>query len=361
LPTELPKTMKAIVKANPAPGLEIQDWPVPKIGANDALIRVTAAGICGTDVHILEWDSWARGRIKPPLVVGHEFVGTVAAVGHNVRHIRIGDRVSGEGHLVCGHCQYCRTGQGHICQTVQIIGVDIAGCFAEYLRMPAENLWPVPDSIPDPYAAVFDPLGNAMHTVMAAPVSGKTVLITGAGPIGLFAVAIAKVAGAVDVAVIEPNPFRRGLATKAGADLVLDPDDDDAETALLARTADMGPEVVLEMSGHPGAMRQAFRLVRNGGEVALLGIPREPVAVDWATDIIFKGITIHAVNGRRMYDTWYQCQAFLGRNPKMIEPIITHIVPMEDFQRGLDLIRDGKAGKIVMTIGERETAPGRGE
>ncbi|MCX7804041.1 MAG: L-threonine 3-dehydrogenase [Planctomycetota bacterium] len=348
--SRIPDRMKALVKTKAGPGLELTEVPTPEAGPSEALIRVRAAGICGTDVHIEEWNDWARGRIKPPLVTGHEFVGEIAALGRDVRHVRVGDRVSGEGHITCGHCQFCRTGQGHICQDVKIIGVDRDGCFAEYLVMPADNLWPVPDRIPDTLAAVFDPLGNAMHTVMVAPVSGRSVAIIGAGAIGLFAIAIARAAGASGVIAIEPNPFRRRLAAKVRADMVLDPTRDDVPALVGRETEGLGPQVVLEMSGHPDAIRLAFRLVRNGGDVALLGIPPGEVALDWARDVIFKGITIHAVNGRRMYDTWYQCQNFLLRDRLAVRPVITHVLPFENFRRGFELLHAGRAGKVVLAM-----------
>lgn len=342
--------MKALVKARCEEGLELQEVPEPKIGPHDALIEVRAAGICGTDVHIYEWDKWSRQRVRPPLVAGHEFVGTVAAVGRDVGHIKPGVRVSAEGHIVCGRCQFCRTGQGHICQNVHIIGIDRDGCFAEFLAMPADNLWPIPDDIPDRHAAVLDPLGNAMHTVMTAPVSAKSVLIIGAGAIGLFAVTIAKAAGASTVFVSEPNEMKRAIASRIGADTVVNPFEDDVQALVLEATEGLGAEVVLEMSGAEEGLKSAFRLVRNGGDVVLLGIPSAEVAVDWAKDIIFKGITIHAVNGRRMYDTWYQCQRFLLAGRMDIDPVITHTMPMEEFESAFAALLTGQAAKIVLTL-----------
>jgi len=345
-------TMRAVAKERPEPGLTLVSRPVPAIGPDEALIRVTAVGVCGTDFHIYSWDRWSQRRITPPLVVGHEFVGHVEAIGEAVRHVQVGERVSGEGHITCGHCRFCRTGQGHICRDVEIIGVDRDGCFAEFVRMPADNLWPVPPEIPDRFAAIFDPLGNAMHTVTAASISGRSVAVIGCGPIGLFSLAIARAAGAAFVAAVDPNPYRRGLAAQTKADLVLDPTTDDVEAMLRAETSDLGPEVVLEMSGHPDGLRQAFHVVRNGGDVVLLGIPSEPVAVDWAEDVIFKAITIHAVSGRRLYDTWYQCQGFLLRNRLHIEHLITHEFALEEFEEAFALMRDGRAGKIILRVAD---------
>lgn len=340
--------MQAIVKKKPEPGLSLAEVSEPSPGDDEVLVRVRATGICGTDVHIYDWDPWSQGRIRPPLVAGHEFVGEVAALGRGVRHLRIGQRVSAEGHITCGICEFCRTGQGHICRDVRIIGVDRDGCFAEYISMNAGNIWPVPEAIPDHVAATFDPLGNAMHTVMAEPPAGKTVLITGAGAIGLFAVAIARYAGAAGIAVIEPNPYKRRLAGEVGADLLLDPADPNVEEAVLAHTDGLGPQILLEMSGHPGAIGQGFRLLRNGGTACILGIPSSPITIDWARDIIFKGITIRAINGRRMFDTWFQSQNFMLRERAKIERLITHRLPFGDFQRGFDLLHAGEAVKVVL-------------
>jgi threonine 3-dehydrogenase len=342
--------MKAVRKMTAAKGLAMQEIPIPTLGPQDALIKIDAAGICGTDYHIYSWDKWSQNRIKPPLTLGHEFIGTVAKVGEEVHHITPGDRVSGEGHIVCGHCNFCRTGQAHICQTVEIIGVDREGCFAEYLAMPVDNLWPVPDEIPDKFASIYDPIGNAMHTVMSAHISGTSVLIMGAGAIGLFAVSIAKAAGASLVIVIEPNSYKSDLAKKGGADIVLNPMTDDVETAVMNATHKIGPEVILEMSGNPKAMKQAFQLLRKGGEICLLGLPSGDVPVDWSEEIIFKGITIHGITGRRMYDTWYQTHEFLLHHRDLIDAAVTHVLPFDQFQKGFDLMEKGDCGKVVLTF-----------
>ncbi len=359
-----PRTMRAIVKEKPGPGLMMKEVAVPEFGPAETLIRIRAVGICGTDLHIEVWDEWASSRIKTPRVIGHEFVGEVVSVGRDVEHVGPGTRVSAEGHLTCGHCPFCRTGQGHICRTVKIIGIDRDGCFADYLVMPADNLWPVPDSIPDHYAAVFDPLGNAMHTVMEAPPAGKSVLVMGAGAIGLFAIAIAKASGAAMIVAVEPNEMRRELAKKAGADLVFDPAEKALEEKVREETAGLGPEIVLEMSGNVKGFRQAFRLLRNGGHICLLGIPPGEVPLRWADDVIFKGITIHGVSGRRMYDTWYQCQTFLRHNRLTVDPLITHRLPARDFQEGFDLLKEGKAAKVVLEWDgndRRSPSPQQGE
>jgi len=342
--------VKAIVKSAPRKGFDFLEVPEPKIGPHDALIEVRAVGICGTDVHIYNWDEWSRSRVRPPLVGGHEFVGVVAAVGRDVRHIQPGVRVSAEGHIVCGRCQFCRTGRGHICQDVEIIGIDRNGCFAEYLAMPADNLWPIPDEIQDRSAAVLDPLGNAMHSVMAGSVSGRSVLIIGAGAIGLFAVAIARAAGAALVLVSEPNAFKREIATRVGADRVFDPGGEDLDGQVISSSEGLGPEVVLEMSGAAAGLEGSFRLVRNGGDVVILGIPSGEVSVNWARDIIFKGITVHAINGRRMYDTWYQCQRFLLSARMDIDPVLTHTLPLADYEQGFAALLAGEAAKVVLTV-----------
>lgn len=342
--------MKAIVKSLPEKGFQLQEIERPEICFhNDVLIRISAVGICGTDVHIYHWDEWAQSRIKTPLTAGHEFVGYVEAVGDGVQHVKIGDRVSAEGHITCNHCRFCRTGNGHICEDVEIIGVDRAGCFAEYLLMPADNLWPVAEGIPEKVAAVFDPIGNAMHTVMTVPISGKTVLISGCGPIGLFALAIAVHVGAASVVVIEPSAYKRELASRLGADLVLDPSDTGLNEIVHQKTEGLGPELFLEMSGAASALQSGFRMLRNGGDAVVLGIPHGDVAVDWP-EIIFKGLTIHAINGRRMYDTWYQSQTFLEKHLDSLLPVITHTFAFDDFQHAFDLIETGKAGKVVLTL-----------
>ena len=342
--------MKAIVKAGPGRGFELTEVPRPEIGVRDALIRVRAAGICGTDVHIYQWDAWSAGRIKPPVVGGHEFVGVVEAVGRDVVHIKPGTRVSGEGHITCGHCRFCRTGRGHICRDVKIIGIDRDGCFAEYLSMPADNLWPVPDEISDRHAAVFDPLGNAMHSVTSTEVSGRSVLVIGAGAVGLFATAIARASGAARVLVSEPNAMKRDIALQVGADMVFDPFDAVVEGPIMDATESLGPEVVMEMSGATEGLKDAFKLVQNGGDVVLLGLPPDKVAVDWSHDIIFKGITIHAVSGRRMFDTWYRSQRFLLSGRMDIDPILTHDIAMEDFETGFQALLAGEAVKVTMRV-----------
>ncbi len=342
--------MKVILKDKPSRGLTCKNIPIPEPGEHEVLLRVKASGICGTDVHIYDWDDWSSKRIHPPVVIGHELVGYVVELGKSVRHIDIGQRVSVEGHIACGHCEFCRTGQAHICRDVEIIGVDRNGCFAEYLCIDAGNVWPVPDAIPDHIAALFDPVGNAMHTVMAEPVAGKSVLITGAGAVGLFAAAIAKSSGASKIIMIEPNAYKRPKAREAGADSVFAPEDENLEDIVLSNTGGLGPQIFLEMSGHQDAITTGLHLLRNGGCACVLGIPPKPLTLDWANDIVFKGITIKAINGRRMYDTWFQTQNFMLRNQESINRLITHRLPFDHYESGFDLLHNGNAVKIVLEM-----------
>jgi threonine 3-dehydrogenase len=349
---KVPRTMVAVRKLKNEPGLWLQeDTPVPAIGPREVLVAVTHAGICGTDRHIYEWDAWSRSRVVVGITTGHEFVGRVAAVGSAVTRATVGQRVSAEGHIGCGVCQPCRTGNGHICEKVDILGIDTNGCFAHYVAVPEENLWPVHPDIPDHIAAIFDPLGNAMHTVMAAGVSGRSVLITGVGIIGLMAVTIARAAGAGKILVSDVSPRRLALAKSFGADVAFDSrDNDNWPKQARELTHDQGPEVLLEMSGHPKAIRQGFAALRNGGTAALLGLPAEPVALDLPNDIIFKGATVLGINGRRMFETWYQVENFLLSGRLNLEPIVTHRLPLAEFDRGLKLMQAGEAIKVVLEV-----------
>ncbi len=340
--------MRALVKPGPEPGFLLTEAPVPSIGPTDVLIRVEKAGLCGTDLHIYDWDSWAQQRIKPPLVVGHEFMGTVAAVGDAVRAVRVGERVSAEGHIVDLTCLLCRTGQAHICEHVQIIGVDRDGAFAEYVAIPSITCGGSIPAIPDVYAAIFDPLGNAVHTVMAAGVSVKSVAITGVGSIGLMAVAVARAAGATAVYAVDVNPAKLELAQKLGADATFLATQPDVVTAIRDRTRGDGVDVLLEMSGSGAAIDQGLRLLRNGGTAALLGIPSDRVSIDLAERIIFKGLTVLGINGRRMFETWYQTEALVKSGRVDPRAIITHVLPYDQFQRAFDLMSKGEAAKIVL-------------
>jgi threonine 3-dehydrogenase len=349
-PSKIPAHMTALRKLKPEQGLVLQETAVPQLGPTDVLIRVRKAGICGTDGHIFGWDAWAQRRIHPPLTVGHEFMGFVAAVGEAVRGIVPGDRVSAEGHISCGACLLCRTGEAHICESVQIIGVDCDGAFAGYIRMPAVNVWPLDPDIPDDFGAIFDPLGNAVHTVMAAGVSAKSVVITGVGSIGLMAIPVARAAGAARVFAVDVNREKLALAERVGADAVFDAGDPDLVDEILRLTGGDGADVLLEMSGSASAIDSGLQLLRNGGRAALLGIPPDDVKINLAERIIFKGLTVLGINGRKMFETWYQTQALVKSGRVDLRPIITHRLPLEQFAEGFDLMRSGKAAKIVFDV-----------
>jgi threonine 3-dehydrogenase len=343
-------TMKALSKLRPQAGFTLGDVPVPKIGATDVLIEVEKAGVCGTDYHIYSWDHWAQARVKPPLVIGHEFMGTVRAIGDAVRAVKPGDRVSAEGHIADLTCVLCRTGQAHICEHVKIIGVDCDGAFAQFIAMPEYNVWKLDPAIPDEFAAVFDPLGNAVHTVMAAGVSTKSVVITGVGSIGLMAIPVARAAGASTVYAIDVNPAKLELAKRLGADATFDPRAPGLVDEIRERTGGDGVEVLLEMSGSGSAIDLGLQMVRNGGTAALLGIPSDNVNLNLAERIIFKGLTVLGINGRKMFETWYQTQALVKSGRVDLRPIITHVLPFEQFDRAFELMRSGEAAKIVLDL-----------
>jgi threonine 3-dehydrogenase len=341
--------LKALVKAAPGTGFVLKDVPEPTIRDDEVLIRVRRAGVCGTDVHIYEWDDWAKGRVKPPIVVGHEFAGDVAEVGKLVTDVKIGDRVTAEGHIVDGRCLLCRTGNAHVCPYTRIIGVDRDGCFAEYIAMPATNVWHLDDDISYDVGGIHDPMGNAFHTALTADIPGATVLITGCGPIGIFAVGICRAAGASRIIASDVNPKRLALARTMGAHDTVRPDEVDA--VVKRHTDGLGVDVALEMSGVPAAIHQALALVRVGGQVQMLGIPAKPMEVDLATEVIFKGITIYGVVGRRMYDTWHQMTRFLRSREFDPTPVITHRFGLEEADEAIRAIKSGEAGKVILEVG----------
>ncbi len=340
--------MTAVLKPAPAPGLVVTRAPIPGLGPRDVLIRVRAASICGTDLHIVSWDKWAQGRIRPPLVFGHEFCGDVVEAGAAVTQTEVGAYVSVEGHIADGTCYQCRTGNAHICENVQIVGVDRPGCFAEYVAVPETNVYPMDTDVPIEVAAIQDPFGNAVHTTLSGDVAGLSVAIVGAGPIGCCAVAVAKAAGARQVFITDIRPYRLGLATRMGADRTIDSATQDAVALVKAETGGHGADVVLEMSGHPDGVRQAFKMLRAGGRASLLGIPSQPVTLDLADDVIFKGATVLGINGRRMWQTWYQAQALLRAKKVDLTPLITHTLPLVEIQKGMELLRAGEAAKIIL-------------
>jgi threonine 3-dehydrogenase len=340
--------MQAVVKPEAAPGAEIREVKIPGFGRNDVLVKVKMASICGTDLHIYNWDRWAQGRIHPPLIPGHEFCGEVAAFGEEVTSVKEGDFVSAEMHVACGKCLQCRTGEAHICQNVKIIGVDANGAFAEYVVIPESNIWKLDPAIPQEYASILDPLGNAVHTVLAGEIAGKSVGITGCGPIGLFAIAVARAVGATSVFAIEVNEHRRKIARDMQADFVFDPSKEEVKSRVMAETGGQGVDVVLEMAGHPDSIRTAFDIVRRGGRISLLGLTSKPIALNFSEDIIFKGITVQGINGRRMYQTWYQMTALLKAGKLDLHPVITDRMPMTDFSKAMERLKTGEASKILV-------------
>jgi threonine 3-dehydrogenase len=342
------KTMLAVVKPEAAPGAEIREVRVPEYGPGDVLVKVKVASICGTDLHIYNWDRWAQKRIHPPLIPGHEFCGEVAAYGKEVSSVKEGDFVSAEMHVACGKCVQCRTGEAHICLNVKIIGVDSNGAFAEYVVIPESNIWKLDPAIPQEYASILDPLGNAVHSVLAGEIAAKTVAITGCGPIGLFAIAVARAVGAARVFAIEVNEHRRRLAKQMKADFVIDPSKDDVRALVMQQTEGLGVDVVLEMAGHPDAIRTAFNVVRSGGRISLLGLTSKPISLNFSEDIIFKGLTVQGINGRRMYQTWYQMTALLKNGKLDLHPVITGHMAMKDFSQAMERLKSGEASKILV-------------
>jgi threonine 3-dehydrogenase len=339
--------MKALVKARPEPGLWLEQVPVPECGVNDVLIRIHKTSICGTDVHIYNWDAWAQKTIPVPMVVGHEFVGRVAAVGSNVGGFKPGDLVSGEGHLVCGQCRNCLAGRRHLCAKTSGVGVNRPGAFAEYLLIPVTNVWYCDRSIPTDILSCFDPLGNATHSALSFDVLGEDVLITGAGPIGCMATAIAKHAGARYVVVTDVNPYRLELAKRMGATLTLDVRHESVEQAQKTLGMKEGFDVGLEMSGSPEALHSLLTNMCHGGKVALLGIPPRQTPIDWDL-VVFNGLTLKGIYGREMYETWYKMTVML-QSGLDISPVITHRFAAADYEQGFEVMRSGQSGKVILT------------
>ena len=342
--------MKALVKSRAEPGLWLEDVPEPDYGINDVLIRVHKTGICGTDLHIHNWDAWAQKTIPVPLTVGHEFVGEVVEVGSNVTDFHPGEVVSGEGHIVCGRCRNCLAGRRHLCDHTIGLGVQRPGAFAEYLSLPMTNVWHhAPDVNPE-VAAIFDPLGNAVHTALQFDVLGEDVLVTGAGPIGCMAAAVARHAGARHVVVTDLNPYRLELARKLGATLAVDPREQSPEQAAESLGMREGFDVGLEMSGSPAAFRQMLAAMCHGGKIAMLGIPSEEVAIDWNT-VVFNMLTLRGIYGREMYETWYKMTVML-QSGLDVAPVITHRFGYDEFERGFEVMRSGESGKVILDWGD---------
>jgi threonine 3-dehydrogenase len=338
--------MHALVKTRAAVGIDLQDIPKPTVGPNDVLIRIKRSAICGTDMHIYNWDKWAQKTIPVPMAVGHEYCGEIVEVGSEVSGFKVGDRVSGEGHITCGYCRNCRAGRRHLCRNTVGVGVNRPGAFAEYLVIPAFNAFKLTDAIDDEIASILDPLGNAVHTALAFDVVGEDVLITGAGPIGIMAVAIVRFIGARNVVITDVNDYRLELARKMGATLALNVTRDSLDDAMKQLGMQEGFDVGLEMSGNAAALRDMLRTLHHGGSVAMLGIPSTEVAIDW-NDVILKGLTIKGIYGREMFETWYKMAALLqsGLN---VRPVITHRVPYTDYQHAFEIMGRGQSGKVVM-------------
>lgn len=338
--------MKALVKAKAERGIWMQDIEMPDVGHNDVLIKIKRTAICGTDIHIFKWDDWAQATIPVPLAVGHEFCGEVVEMGIEVRGFEVGDRVSAEGHITCSVCRNCRAGRRHLCMNTKGVGVNRPGAFAEYLSVPAFNVFKLPESIGDDMASILDPLGNATHTALSFDLVGEDVLITGAGPIGVMAVAIAKYAGARHVVITDVNDYRLDLARKMGATRALNVTRDLLDKAMIDLGMEEGFDVGMEMSGNPQAFRDMLRTMHHGGKVAILGIPPDETAIDW-NQVIFKGLELKGIYGREMFETWYKMSSMLqsGLN---IEPIITHHFPIDDYLPAFELMESGQTGKVIL-------------
>ena len=338
--------MKALAKLHREPGIWATEVEMPEVGPNDLLIKIKKTAICGTDIHIFKWDEWSQKTVPVPMVVGHEYMGVVVGMGSEVKGFTKGDRVSGEGHITCGYCRNCRAGRVHLCRNTIGVGVNRQGSFAEYLSIPAFNAFKLPANIPDNIAAIFDPFGNAVHTALSFDLVGEDVLITGAGPIGIMAAAVARHVGARHIVVTDVNPFRLELAKKMGATRVVDVSKENLTDVMHELGMSEGFDVGLEMSGVPSAVTSMFDAMNHGGKVAMLGIPPPNMNVDWSK-VIFKGLVIKGIYGREMFETWYK-MASLIQSGLDLTPMITHEMPMKDFQKGFEIMASGQSGKVVL-------------
>ena len=338
--------MKSLVKKHAEKGIWLEDTAKPEVGHNDLLIKIRKTAICGTDMHIYNWDEWAQNTIPVPMVVGHEYVGEVVGMGQEVRGFEVGDRVSGEGHITCGHCRNCRAGRRHLCRNESGVGVNRPGAFAEYLVIPSFNAFKIPDNISDDMASIFDPFGNAVHTALSFDLVGEDVLITGAGPIGIMAAAVAKHVGARHVVITDINPYRLDLAKKMGASRAVDVSKENLQDVMNELGMTEGFDIGMEMSGVPVALRDMLDSMNNGGKVAMLGIPPQDVAINW-NDVIFKGLVIKGIYGREMFETWYKMASLL-QSGLDLSPIITHQFNIDDFQKGFDTMGSGESGKVIL-------------
>jgi threonine 3-dehydrogenase len=341
--------MKALVKARAEPGIWMQDVPEPTIGPNDVLIKMRKTAICGTDMHIWHWDDWAQRTIKVPMAVGHEYCGEIVAIGSEVRGLAVGDRVSGEGHITCGYCRNCRAGRRHLCRNTVGVGVNRPGCFAEYMSLPASNVFKLPAAISDEIASILDPFGNATHTALSFSLVGEDVLITGAGPIGIMAVAVARHVGARHIVITDINPYRLELARRMGASRALDIRSETLDGAMRELGMEEGFDVGMEMSGVPAAFRELLRTMHHGGSVALLGIMPEDTGIHW-DEVIFKGLMLKGVYGREMFETWYKMASML-QSGLDISPVITHRLGIDDYRKGFETMASGASGKVILDWG----------
>lgn len=327
----------------------MQRIPIPEIGPHDVLVQVRAASVCGTDYHIYSWDPWSAGRVKPPLTVGHELAGEVVAIGREVNACKVGDYVSAETHIVCNNCPRCRVGEYHLCENTKILGVDTDGVFAEYVRVPEQNIWVNDKDIPFELQSIQEPLGNAVHTAMSGELTAKSVLVTGCGPIGIMTVPVAKMAGAEIVIAMDVNEYRLDLARQLGADLLVNPAREDPIEVVRGATRGYGVDVVLEMSGNQTAIRQAFRAARNGARISMLGLPSRPVEIDLGADVIMRGLNLQGITGRRMWQTWYQVRSLYRAGlAERIRPVVTHRLPLEQVDLAMELMGSGRSGKVVL-------------
>ena len=340
--------MRALVKTKPGPGLEIREVPRPQAGPGEVVVRVAATSLCGTDNHIYRWDEWAQGRIHPPRIIGHELCGEVSEVGTGVTSVAAGDYVAAESHLTCGVCFQCRTGNAHVCRNYRILGVDLDGSYAEYVRLPERVLWKTSRDIPPELACLQEPLGNAVHAALVDDITGQSVLITGCGPTGLFAAAVARSAGAGLIIATDVSDYRLDLAKKMGVDQTINPTKDDIEL-ISRRTDGERVDVALEMSGHPDAIHTCFRYIKNGGRITLFGIPEAQVCFNMTNEIIFKGIRVYGITGRKLFDTWYRLAGLFNAGLD-IRPVVTHVLPLERFAEGFDLVAKGQCGKVVLRL-----------
>lgn len=338
--------MRALVKSRAEPGIWMEDVPQPGIGPNDLLIRVHYTSICGTDLHIVEWDAWAQRTIKVPLVVGHEFMGQIAEVGSEVSGFEVGQRVAVEGHVTCGYCRNCRAGRRHLCRNTKGIGVNRDGAFADFICVPASNAYVLPPGMPDEIGSCLDPLGNAVHSTLSFEVAGEDVLITGAGPIGVMSAAVSKMVGARYIVVTDSNHYRLNLARRMGATLAVDYRDTGLDAVMKELGMREGFDIGLEMSGSPEALRSMLKYMNHGGRVALLGIPNQQIAIDW-DQVIFRGLTLKGIYGREMFETWYRMGTML-QSGLDITPVITHRFAAKEFQQAFEVVKSGQCGKVVM-------------